>query len=367
MQWLRLVVVVLAACGPGLAKKSSDLPKRPPWAEPVGESRPGAPPAADEAGFRAMLQGEVTSGGLFFPDEACQAQFGKAGPVPPDAFDAFARCVATLHLRPTGRTHWIDDGSIVTDDAGFEIEAHVVGGKLDYIGFAGRAPGMPDLPTITPETFESLRASGDRNASLTDDEAKKLMRSWDNSLTQHLRLCLSPAGTITRVVPGGNQPWPAIFAAFRAVTRAWTFKPFVVAGRPIAACAIIQLAYPATTPKPNRLPAPPERSKAGNTVYFIPPTDLEGYRLTGDRLIVPDDEDKVRVSMSREHRLIGSFKLCIDETGHYERGILLKSTGLPGYDAKIARELMRWSYKPFLVDGASVPFCTAVTFIYSQR
>jgi len=359
MQWLRMVVVVLAACGPGLARPPGKAP--PLKQEPVRAARPGTPPAADEAGFRALLQGDVTSGGLFFQDPTCQSQFGAAGPIAPERFDAFARCVAGLHLRSTGRAHWVDDGSIVTDDLGFEIEAHIVEGKLDYIGFAGRAPGMPNLPTITPETLESLRTGGDPKATISDADAKELLHPSEQSLTQHLRLCINTAGSITHVLPA-SSPSLARLDAFRPLIRNWTFKPFVAAGRPTAACAIVALTYPSTAPTVNRLPAPPPVSKQGNIVYTVHPRDANERQLTGNRAISPDDKSGLH-----GRRLQGSFKLCIDESGHYERGVLLQTTGLPSYDAEIARELMKWTYKPYLIDGKPVPFCTAITFIYTQH
>jgi hypothetical protein len=99
-------------------------------------------------------------------------------------------------------------------------------------------------------------------------------------------------------------------------------------------------------------------------VYNVQPLALSALRIVGDNMVVPDDADKVHLFGKR---VIGSFKLCVDETGHYERGVLLKSTGVPRYDAKIARTMMKWVYRPFVVDGVAIPVCTAVTFIYSQR
>ena len=156
----------LAACGPGLASEST--------IQSAPSVRAGVPPPSDEIGFRKLLAGEVQDGGLWFSDAQCQAQFGQNSTIKPDAFDAFARCVAALHLRPTGRTEWIDDTSVLTDDAGFEIEAHIVAGHLEFIGFSGRAPGVPDLPSITPQSLESLRVAGDSNATISADEASDI-------------------------------------------------------------------------------------------------------------------------------------------------------------------------------------------------
>lgn len=131
-------------------------------------------------------------------------------------------------------------------------------------------------------------------------------------------------------------------------------------------CAIVEFQYPAAPRGTDlgRLPRPPRLSKAGNVVYNISPRDLEPLRLAGSKLVVPDDRDKIHLNGKR---LVGSFKLCLDETGHYESGVLLQSTGVAGYDGKIARTMMEWAYRPYVVDGTALPVCSAVTFIYTQR
>lgn len=68
----------------------------------------------------------------------------------------------------------------------------------------------------------------------------------------------------------------------------------------------------------------------------------------------------------RIKRVVGAFKLCIDETGHYERGELLQSSGLAGYDAKIARAMMQWSFRPYVVDGVAHPLCTTTVWVYAH-
>lgn len=349
----------VGACGPGLASQS---------AAPAAPSvRAGVPPPSDEGAFRKLLVGDVVNGGLWFADSTCQAQFGQSGTIKPDAFDLFAHCVVALHLRPTGRGDTIDDTSVLTDDAGFEIEAHVMAGRLDFIGFSGRAPGVPELPSITPQTLESLRAVGDPNATISADEARRvgLPGNPPPTQTEHLRLCIAEDGQLSTVMPASTTTH-ASATAFSAVARSWKFRPFVVAGKPMAVCSIVGFQYPAAPRDANRerLPRPPQLSKAGHLVYNVSPVDLEKLRVAGSKLVVPDDDDKIHLNGKR---LIGSFKLCLDENGHYERGVLLQSTGVSRYDAKIARTMMQWVYQPYVVEGVAIPVCTAVTFIYTQH
>jgi hypothetical protein len=359
-------LLAVVACGPVPVAQSasqSEHPK-PPAPPPV---RAGVPPPGDEAGFRKLLVGAVAYGGLWFSDSTCQAQFGSAGTVAPAAFDAFAHCVAGLHLRPTGRADSFDDTSVLTDDNGFEIEARVAAGKLDFIGFSARASGWSDEPSITPATLESLRASGDPNASLSADEVSRMVSVDDATphQTMHLRVCLAEDGRVSTILPGSTTLYSWV-TAFSTIVRTWTFRPFTVGGKPMAVCSIIGFQYPATPADADReqLPRPPHFSRAGHVVWNVGPHTLENLRASGSKYIYPDDMDNIDLHGGR---LIGSFKLCIDETGHYESGTVIKSTGLPRYDAKIARTIMQWTYHPYLAGGVAVPVCTAVTFIYSQH
>lgn len=67
------------ACGPGLSQQRESP-----------SVRAGVPPPSDQGGFRKLLVGDVVNGGLWFADAGCQAQFGQAGTIKSDAFDAFA-------------------------------------------------------------------------------------------------------------------------------------------------------------------------------------------------------------------------------------------------------------------------------------
>ncbi len=345
------------ACGPGLSSQPA------PSGPPAPTVRAGVPPPSDEGALRKLLVGDVASGGLWFADATCEAQFGQPITIKPASFDAFAHCVAGLHLRPTGRGDAFDDTSVLTDDAGFELEARVTAGRLDFLGFSGRAPGTPELPSITPDALESLRTGGDRNATISAFDASAFAKQPGPRHAEHLRLCVTDSGDLS-VIPATTMMTTAA-AAFSAVTRSWRFRPFFAGGKPMAVCAIVAFDYPGATRDSDRLPAPPQFSKAGHLVYFVPPIDLEPLRVAGTKNIVPDDTDKAHLW---GRRLQGSFKLCLDETGHYERGEVLQSTGVPGYDARIARTLMtEWAYRPTVVDGVAIPVCTAITFIYTQH
>jgi periplasmic protein TonB len=116
---------------------------------------------------------------------------------------------------------------------------------------------------------------------------------------------------------------------------------------------------PPPPPPPPPPPAPPQN---------VPPTLLEGSRVSGEPKISPDDVTKTEISRSGKDRVIGSFKLCLTATGSISNVTMLKSTGFASYDSKIQGKMRaEWRYKPYMVNGKAVPVCTAVTFIYSQK
>jgi len=115
----------------------------------------------------------------------------------------------------------------------------------------------------------------------------------------------------------------------------------------------------APPPPPPPPPAPPQN---------VPPTLLEGSRISGEKDIRPDDVTKTEIGRSGKDRIVGSYKLCLTTTGAISNVTQLKSTGFPAYDNKILNKMRsEWRYKPYLVNGKAVPVCTAVTFIYTQK
>jgi hypothetical protein len=98
----------------------------------------------------------------------------------------------------------------------------------------------------------------------------------------------------------------------------------------------------------------------------VAPTLLEAYRISGEKNIVPNDATKIAIQQSGKTRIVGAWKLCVNEQGGVKQVALLKSTGFPTYDAAIEKEMRVWKYRPYLINNAPVPVCTAITFIYSQ-
>ena len=60
-------------------------------------------------------------------------------------------------------------------------------------------------------------------------------------------------------------------------------------------------------------------------------------------------------------------KLCLTRAGEVESVRIMKSSGFPAYDAKLDREIRKWHYRPFMVNGTAAPVCSVVMFAYRQR
>jgi len=81
-------------------------------------------------------------------------------------------------------------------------------------------------------------------------------------------------------------------------------------------------------------------------------------RLTGTEQILPDDATKAAIAKKHVKRVVGTWKLCIDEQGAVSSAKMLKSTGFKSYDHTIGDAVRAWTYS----DGAAA--CTTVTFVY---
>lgn len=133
------------------------------------------------------------------------------------------------------------------------------------------------------------------------------------------------------------------------------------------------MAYPPQrAPKDETIPLPPPPSHEGKRepIVFAPGFSgakfVEGKRIQGTKLVLPDPETRKAMKALRLDRVIGSFRVCLDERGHVEQVMPLRSTGFATYDRKLLAAMLQWVYSPYLVGGEAVPVCTAVTFSYSQ-
>jgi hypothetical protein len=360
-----LFVVVVLGCVPGLSPVS---PREVAQTALVGAN-------ADD--FETLFRSSVVNGGLWFDDPACASKFVAPGEVAAADQPAFAKCLAGLHLQASAREDALGDVTVMTYAPGIEVEARVVqeldGPHLLWIGYASHGPDDPMVPTITSAALESLRVTGDRNGPLDPQIAATL--HLDPTATSHaqytwIKVCLDQTGAVVKTHAGETTSLEAL-DAFAAAAKAWTFKPFTINGQPVPVCSMARLAYPpGQAPTVETLPMPPAPRQPGKRepIVFAAGTKLvEGKRIYGTKTIRPDTETAKAMYRAHRDRTKGTFRVCLDETGHVASVLPAASTGYANYDRELMAGMQQWIYSPFSIDGQPAPVCTAVTFIYTQH
>ncbi len=356
-------------CGPGLKSPDAREAARTAVADTSG----------DPAAVAKLLRDSVSLGQLIFDDPTCAAAF-PPGEVRVDKFGELARCLAGLKLRASEREDGLGDVAVASYGPGFEVEARILeqGGRsqLTWIGFASQHAGAPSVPTLDAAAFERLRVSGQREpvfdvATARAIEAELSPADGDNVAVMWLKMCLDATGAITLVEPYAPPSYVAM-QAFVSAARTWTFRPFVHAGQARSACSLVRMAHPAgQAPPVETLPLPPPPSKRERPPLSVAQrkfaTLMEGRRIAGNRSIAPDGETKAQIAEYRQHKVTGTFRLCLDEGGRVESVLPLRSTGFPAYDRALMAGMAPWIYSPYRVNGEPVPVCTLITFVYSQR
>jgi hypothetical protein len=355
MKW---VLLFLLGCGPGL--------------KPVPMSRDVL--LGDATQLRRLMRDSVTNGGLVFDDPACAKNFGTRGEVADEKLDAFADCIAGLHLELSQREDALPGVILMQYAPGFEVQARVVdedGARLRWIGFASRGEGDLDAPTITRAALEHLRLGGDRDPVLAPDVAADL--ELDTVPNLHaayvwFKICLDNAGAIVKLDPFETTS-PKATRAFVAAIAPWKFRPFVTRGAPIAVCSMVRLAHPiGAAPAVERLPLPTPPSRSKKRFVVLPSAKLlESKRISGATEVIPNDLDRLKLQQKGgEVTVVGVFRVCVDEAGAVESVLPIQPTGLVSYDRKIVSTVHDWKYQPFLVDDKPTPVCFPITTVYKQ-
>ena len=361
------------ACGPGLVHLDTREVGRRALLEASG----------DPDAIENLLGSSVVDAGLWFVNPSCATQFPVPSEITGERLHAFARCLAGLHLQASTREDALGDAVIMTYAPGFEIEARVVqelaGPRLTWIGYESRRDIADALPTISPAALEALRIEGDHNGPLDASVASALelegATKTDVAFTW-LKVCLDATGAVTAAHPHETTSLVASRAFVAAATTGWHFRPFTTGHQPLPVCAMLRMEYPPDQKtSTERLPLPPPPSQRNKDPIVFAEGKMrasgdnkhEAKRIAGERMIHPDIRTRKAMHAAHVSRAVGSFRLCLDETGHVESVLPVRSTGYADYDREIMAGIRTWLYAPFLVDDQPYPVCTAVTFIYSQQ
>ncbi len=340
-----------------------------------------------QAAVRALFADHVASSGLWFEDAACRAKFASPGKIDPGQLDAFAACLAKLPLQvSTTRIGPVSDSAVLVYKPGIEIEAMFTHGDrhtLRWIGFAAHQGQSDAAPTITADLLEAHRTAGSPaprfDAATRATLDRELSAGRGDDVYAWMKVCLDDRGAVAGMSARETSS-PTAEAALTAPIKDWTFKPIELGGRAAPVCSVVRVAYPdGKAPTPLRMPIPPPpppppppgptapQDHSASNPMLVPPNTLAQHRVKGETAIEPDDVTKIEIRKAKLDRVVASLKLCVDVAGKVEAVTVLKSSGLPAYDAKLSREIATWEYSPYEVDGHAVPVCTGVTFVYTQH
>ena len=349
-------IAALGACGPGLAV---DRPSRPLLAA-----------SGDAKQLRALLRAPVIYAGLLFEDPACVQQFPVPGELGEERLDAFATCLAGLHLAQDARSSRLRGVALLTYAPGVEVEARMEEraghSSLAWIGFAGRHDVRDALPTITAAELEVLRVAGDPDGTPAADVRTELEHEgadrWGPAADAWVRVCLAATGEVTSATPVQVSSARAA-EVFAPALSTWRFHPFAMSGRTIPACAYVELAYPPWGEETRRRAALPMALFAKRDHLEVEARGL-GTRTAGVVAVAPDAATLSAIRHAQASPITTSVQYCIDERGAVTEATLAGSSGVLPWDSQLVEMVRTWRYLPFVLGGAPAPVCSMATLPY---
>ena len=311
---------------------------------------------SDALSLRKLMHGSLTNAGIWFADPACQAQFARPSEVQEPQLDAFAKCLADLHMHSSNRRDPLPDVAVLSYAPGLEVEVLFAvrddEPQLLWIGPTSHRDRNEGPLSITPAALDALRIG---------DDSQPLVAGLGPHDGAWIEVCLDETGAVKNVRALDASSVKAA-NAIRSAALAWKFQPFALAGMATHVCSLLvvpSFAGRALFPYPNPLGAdgsePPVTLGAGAL-----------HRVSGDIAIQPDDATKVWIQRNRSAGAIGAVQFCIDEKGHVTSARMIRPTGYKDYDRELLAGVKQWDYAPHVEDGVAIRVCAAANFIYSQ-
>jgi TonB family protein len=99
---------------------------------------------------------------------------------------------------------------------------------------------------------------------------------------------------------------------------------------------------------------------------IVPPDVMTAHRKS-DGKIPPPETVKVEMVRAGESQTRAALKICVSETGAVRDVSFVKRTGYDAYDAKLVREIRKWRYEPFTIDGKAAPACSVTHIIFRMK
>jgi TonB family protein len=94
---------------------------------------------------------------------------------------------------------------------------------------------------------------------------------------------------------------------------------------------------------------------------------IEAQRIAGDPQIAAPDSVRAQMARAQQAQVRADVKMCLGKGGDVTSVRVLRSTGYAEYDTRLTERMRGWRYRPFQVNGAAVPVCSVVTFVYRME
>jgi len=97
----------------------------------------------------------------------------------------------------------------------------------------------------------------------------------------------------------------------------------------------------------------------------VAPVVLQGLRVSGETQLHPDTVTQNQMIREGTTSVRGLVNVCISTDGGVASASTRVSTKYESYDATLLAAVRAWRYRPYLLNGAPVPACSTVTFLYT--
>lgn len=94
---------------------------------------------------------------------------------------------------------------------------------------------------------------------------------------------------------------------------------------------------------------------------------LAALRTSGETQILPSSSTQSEMMRDGMETTRGTVKLCLSAQGAVTSATTLISTKYSDYDRALLSAVRGWRYRPYTVDGAAVPACSIVSFVFTLR
>jgi len=342
----------------------------------MGRARADAPTTeADEA--RAAILDAIARGDVdalaarvvmplrvwvWAPTSPCRTRLRKLTITDTAGLKAAMPCLAALGMKPATRRLHRAEQTTAMIEPGVRVSLTLQRGDDGVLRLALLTTPLhaddPAIPSLDRERLEAHRVAGTPDVA-PDDAARAVDQAAPRAhLDASFTLCLDRAGKVSSVTAVDGVA--SYLATARAAIATWSFRPFVVNGKPVPVCAPLELWSPHDLVSLS--------DGAFNALAPAAGAELiEGARVSGNPQVAPDDKTKVEIQQAHVTRLIANVRLCVGTTGHVLHARTVTSSGFPAYDRELEAEVLTWKYTPFQLGGTPVTACVGVTFVYQQH